>query len=179
MSVILPKFLTFLKFMLQTVSFPRLYKGSNEYMNIHWYHKLHGRNNEPICFIFLCSTSLEYLYSPISSRAIDDREVVRQTFENLSSTDFDPFSQTEIIQQSEVIFRSIDEKAIFTDSVLLELNVSWFLPSHFLIEFAPFHCQSPRYNPSILFSILKSKYMRRKASVHEIRRSVDSKSKEL
>ncbi|CAG5117285.1 unnamed protein product [Candidula unifasciata] len=65
---------------------------------------------------------LEYLYAPSRSRAIDDREVVRRTFVDMSDYNYNPFSLNELIPEAQIIFRSKDIQAILTDEVMEELT---------------------------------------------------------
>ncbi|CAG5117284.1 unnamed protein product [Candidula unifasciata] len=65
---------------------------------------------------------IEYLYAPSTSRSIDEREVVKKTFPDLSDDNFSPFSLNTQIPQSQIIFRSKQEGSILTEEVMNELT---------------------------------------------------------
>ncbi|BFY99213.1 hypothetical protein BsWGS_02253 [Bradybaena similaris] len=65
---------------------------------------------------------VEYLYAPMKSRSLDDREIVRETFRDRSDTNYSPFSLNELIPESEIIFRSKNNKSILTEEVINELK---------------------------------------------------------
>ncbi|BFY99214.1 hypothetical protein BsWGS_02254 [Bradybaena similaris] len=64
----------------------------------------------------------EYLYAPYDSRSLEDREIVRHTFIDMSDTNFSPFSSNEIVLESKIIFRSKKAKSILTEEVMKELE---------------------------------------------------------
>ncbi|BFZ24035.1 hypothetical protein BsWGS_27076 [Bradybaena similaris] len=65
---------------------------------------------------------IEYLYAPSHSRSLDEREIVRQQFKDLSDTNYSPFSLNELIPESVIICRSKDKKSILTEKVIKEIT---------------------------------------------------------
>ncbi|KAK7508062.1 hypothetical protein BaRGS_00001027 [Batillaria attramentaria] len=65
---------------------------------------------------------MERVYFPMRSRALDDRQIVRNTFPNMNNVSYNPFSQSDLEDAVTLLFKSKHDQDIFNQSAVAEMQ---------------------------------------------------------